>query len=143
LVMSQWCPRIRIMTDAPVTKSTSAAPPASSLAASSRFKTFAVTFGIASPVLYLICVSLNLPLFTYHPAVNRVDFLWSPPRIGEGPAMYWYGWTLSVLVGGTIVSFLVTMLPDHVARRIPLYLVWVLPMLGVVLLAYSLREFWR
>jgi uncharacterized SAM-binding protein YcdF (DUF218 family) len=68
---------------------------ASPLAASSRFRTFAVTFAIVSPVLYLVCVSLSLPLFTYHPAVNRIDFLWSPPRSGEGPAIYWYGWTLS------------------------------------------------
>jgi hypothetical protein len=131
------------MTHTPMTTPTSAVRSASSLAASSKFKTFAITFAIVSPVIYLVCVSLNLPLFTYHPAVNRIDFLWSPPRSGEGPAMYWYGWTLSVLLGGTIVSLLVTMLPDRVARKIPLYLVWVLPMLGVVLLAYSLREFWR
>jgi hypothetical protein len=34
------------------------------------------------------------------------------------------------------------MFPERVTRKIPLYLVWVLPTLGVVLLAYSLREFW-
>jgi hypothetical protein len=130
------------VTNTPVTKSTSAARSVSSLASSSRFKTFAVTFAIASPVLYLICVSLNLPLFTYHPAVNRIDLLWSPPRSGEGPAMYWYGWTLSVIVGGAIVSFVAAMLPERVTRKIPLYLVWLLPTCAVVLLAYSLREFW-
>jgi hypothetical protein len=128
------------MTASPTTTSTSAAP--TWLAASTKFKTFAVTFAIASPIFYLICVSLNLPLFTYHPAVNRIDFLWSPPRSGEGPAMYWYGWTLSVIVSGAIVSFVAAMLPERVTRRIPLYLVWVLPILGVVLLVYSLWEFW-
>jgi hypothetical protein len=56
--------------------------------------------------------------------------------------MYWYGWTLSVIVGGVIISFVAAMLPERVTRKIPLYLVWVLPTLGVVLLAYSLREFW-
>jgi hypothetical protein len=135
------------MTDTPVTNTsvsnpTPAARPASSLAASSRFKTFALTFAIASPVLYLACVSLNLPLFTYHPAVNRIDLLWSPPRSGEGPAMYWYGWTLSVIVGGAIVSFVAAMLPERITRQIPLYLVWVLPICAAALLAYSLREFW-
>lgn len=130
------------MTHTPVTTPTSAVQSASSLAASSRFRTFAVTFAIVSPVLYLVCVSLNLPLFSYHPAVNWIDFLWSPPRSGEGPVMYWFGWTVSAIIGGAIVGFLATMLPDHVTRRIPLYLVWVLPTLGVVLLAYSLREFW-
>jgi hypothetical protein len=125
-----------------MTTPTSAVRSASSLAASSRFKAFAVTFAIVSPVLYLVCVSLNLPLLTYHPAVNRIDFLWSPPRSGEGPAMYWYGWTLSVIVGGAIVGFVAAMLPERVTRGIPLYLVWMLPTLGCVLLAYSLREFW-
>ena len=56
--------------------------------------------------------------------------------------MYWYGWTLTVLVGGTIVSLLATLLPERVTRRIPLYLVWLLPLLAVPLLAYSLRDFW-
>jgi len=56
--------------------------------------------------------------------------------------MYWFGWTVSVIVGAAIVSFLATMLPERAIRRIPLYLVWVLPILGAVLLAYSLREFW-
>jgi hypothetical protein len=56
--------------------------------------------------------------------------------------MYWYGWILSMLVGGTIVSVLATMLPERATRKIPLYLVWVLPILVALLLAYSLREFW-
>jgi hypothetical protein len=119
-----------------------AVPATSSLAASTKFRTFAVTFAVTTTLFYLVCVSLNLPLVTYHPAVNRIDFLWSPAGSGEGPAMYFYGWTLSVLVGGAIVSFLVTMLPEWVARKIPLYLVWLLPTLAVLLLTYSLREYW-
>jgi hypothetical protein len=49
---------------------------------------------------------------------------------------------LTVLVGGTIVSLLATLLPERVTRRIPLYLVWLIPLLAIPLLAYSLREFW-
>jgi hypothetical protein len=124
------------------TKSTPSAPSISSLAASTRFRTFAITFAVASPLFYLICASFNLPLLTYHPAVNRIDFGWTAAGSGEGPAMYWYGWILSMLVGGTIVSALATMLPERATRKIPLYLVWVLPILVALLLAYSLREFW-
>jgi len=128
------------MTVSPTTAS--AVPLRSSLAASTGFKTFAVTFAITSPLLYLVCVSLNLPLFTYHPAVNRIDFLWSAAKSGEGPAMYWYGWTLSTLIGASTISFLVTLLPERATRKIPLYLVWLLASLAIVLLVYSLREFW-
>jgi len=56
--------------------------------------------------------------------------------------MYWYGWTLSALVSDTIVSFLAALLPEGVRRKLPLYLVWMLPILIVPLLAYSLRAFW-
>jgi hypothetical protein len=126
-----------------ITTSTTATPSStSSLVGSARFKTFAVTFAIAGPILYFACLFWNLPLVTYHPAINRIDLGWTPAKSGEGPAMYWYGWNLTVLVGGTIVSFLATLLPERVTTRIPLYLVWLLPLLAVPLLAYSLREFW-
>jgi hypothetical protein len=114
----------------------------SSLAASTRFRTFAVAFGIAVPVMYLLCEWFNLPLFTYHPATNRVEFWWTPARSGEGPTMYWYGWTVLSLLVGSAVGLLATMLPDNVARRIPLALVWVLPILALIPLAYSLMPFW-
>jgi hypothetical protein len=114
----------------------------SSLAASARFRTFAVAFGIAVPVMYLLCEWFNLPFFTYHPGTNRVDFWWAAARSGEGPAMYWYGWTVLSLLVGSVVGLLATMLPDSVSRKIPLALVWLLPILALIPLAYSLMPFW-
>jgi hypothetical protein len=121
---------------------TTATPSTSSLASSSKLRAFVVTFAVAGPILYLVCSAWNLPLITYHPAMNRVDFGWAPARSGEGPAMYWYGWLLTALASGTIVSFLATLIPERATRKIPLYLVWLLPILTVPLLAYSLRAFW-
>ena len=114
----------------------------SSLAASTRFRTFATAFGIAVPVMYLLCEWFNLPFFTYHPGTNRVDFWWAAARSGEGPAMYWYGWTVLSLLVGSVVGLLATMLPDSVSRKIPLALVWLLPILALIPLAYSLMPFW-
>jgi hypothetical protein len=34
------------------------------------------------------------------------------------------------------------MLPDSVSRKIPLALVWLLPILALIPLAYSLMPFW-
>jgi len=124
------------------TTQTDTVPSTSSLATSYKVKVFVITFSVLGPILYLACIAWNLPLITYHPAMNRMDLGWTPARSGEGPAMYWYGWTLTVLGGGTIVSFLATLLPQRVTRRIPLYLIWVVPILTVLLLGYSLREFW-
>jgi hypothetical protein len=133
------------MTTTTVTQSTSstrAAPATSSLAASAKFKTFALVFGITLPVTYVLCEMLNWPLFTYHPATNRVGFWWEPGRSGEGPAMYWYGWTILSILAGLVLGALATMLPEGVVKKIPLALVWLLPILAMFPLAYSLMPFW-
>src|SRR6478672_1790454 len=71
-----------------------AATPARSATATttSKLGTFAITFGIAFAILYTVFERLNWPLFTYHPAVGKLDFWMQRARSGEGPPMYWYGW---------------------------------------------------
>jgi hypothetical protein len=59
-----------------------------------------------------------------------------------GPAMYWYGWTGVTLVAGFIVGLLATLLPEGVVKKIPLALLWLLPILALLPLAYSLMPFW-
>ena len=102
----------------------------------------AIAFGIAAPVMYVVCVLLNLPLFTYHPATNRFALGWEAARSGEGPAMYWYGWTATILIVGLVVGMLATMLPEGVTRRIPLALVWLVPVLAIPIMIYTLLPFW-
>jgi len=117
-------------------------PTTSSVAASSRFRTFAVAFAISAPVMYVICVLWNLPLFTFHPATNRFAWGWEAARSGEGPAMYWYGWTATIILVGGFVGLAATMLPDSISRRIPLALVWLLPLLAIPIMIYTLMPFW-
>ena len=114
----------------------------SSWATSARFKTFAITFAITGTVIYLLCLQFNWPLFTFHPAVSRLEWGWGPSRSGEGPAMYWYGWTATTIIAGAIVSFLVSLLPESVTKKIPLILVWLLPILAIPYLIYDLRSWW-
>src|SRR5262245_37977869 len=99
---------------------------ASSLATSAKFKAFALTFALTAPVLYVLCDILSLPLFTYHPATNRVDLGWAPGRSGEGPAMYWYGWTATVLIGCAVLGWLATLVPEN---RAALFMVLLTPVL--------------
>jgi hypothetical protein len=56
--------------------------------------------------------------------------------------MYWYGWTASSLLGATVLGVLATFLPQHLIRKIPLALVWIVPVLAIPLLFYSLMPFW-
>jgi hypothetical protein len=124
------------------TATTRTSPATSSLASSTRFRTFVVTFAIVGPVIYMICLQMNWPLFTYHPATNRFALGWEAARSGEGPNMTWYGWTATTLLVGTVVSFLATLLPESLAKKIPLILVWLLPVLAIPYLIYDLRQWW-
>jgi hypothetical protein len=125
------------------TVSTSSAPAsATSLAASAKFRTFAIVFSISAPIVYVLCELLSLPLFTYHPATNRFDWGWASGRSGEGPAMYWYGWTVAMLIACTVLGWLATFLPENVIRKIPLALIWLLPIVAMVPLAWALMPFW-
>jgi hypothetical protein len=121
---------------------TRAAPATSSLASSARFKTFAITFAIVGPVIYMICLQMNWPLFTFHPATNRIALGWEAARSGEGPNMTWYGWTAMALLVGGVLSYLATFLPESITKRIPLILVWLLPILAIPYLVYDLRQWW-
>jgi hypothetical protein len=121
----------------------SATTQASSLASSVAFRTFATVFAIATPIIYTACEMQNWPLFTYHPGTDRIDLGWAPAVKDEGPAMHWYGWTATTLIGAAVLGMLATLLPEKTARSIPLSLVWILPLAVIPILVYALRFFWR
>jgi hypothetical protein len=89
-------------TSAPVTKAGTT---------TDRFATFAITFGIAFAILYTVFERLNWPLFTYHPAVGKVDFWMHAARSGEGPPMYWYGWLFLTTPAALVVASAATLVP--------------------------------
>jgi hypothetical protein len=124
------------------TRQASAASTAKSLASSTAFRTFATVFGFSTAALYVACDMMGWPLFTYHPATNRLELFYAPPRPDEGPVMYWYGWTATSLLSAAVLGFLATLLPERIARKIPLALVWIVPVLAIPLLFYSLMPFW-
>jgi hypothetical protein len=125
-----------------ITDKTTATSTRSSTALSTKVKTFAIVFSLAFPVLYLVCEQFGGPLFTFHPAVSRLEWGWGPGRSGEGPAMYWYGWVASALIGSSILGLVGTMLSDSVTKKIPMVLLLILPTLALIPLAYSLMPNW-
>ena len=125
------------------TTQTAAPAQAASLATSTAFRTFATVFAIATPIIYVTCEMVNIPLFTYHPGTGNLNFGWVPAVKDEGPAMHWYGWTAATLLGAGVLGLIAAMLPESAARRIPLALVWIAPLAAVPVLIYALRFFWR
>ena len=114
-----------------------------SLASSVAFRNFAIVFAIATPIIYVICEMRNWPLFTYHPGTNRVDIGWAPAVRDQGPAMYWYGWTASTLLVAGLLGLAAVKLPENIVKKIPLSLVWIVPLAAIPILVYALRFFWR
>src|SRR5215510_6538488 len=82
-----------------------------------RLRRFVFTFGIAFAILYTLFEQLNWPLFTYHPAVGKLDFWMQRPRSGEGPPMYWYGWLALSFGGAAVLGFIATMIPNQWLHR--------------------------
>ena len=114
-----------------------------SLATSAAFERFAIVCAVTTPLLYVVIEMANWPLFTYHPATGRFDLGWAPPISGEGPAMYWYGWTATMLIASGALGLLGAVLPQSAIRKIPLSLIWIMPLVAIPILVYALRSFWR
>jgi hypothetical protein len=110
-------------------------------APSSKFLSFAIVFAIATPIIYVLCDLMGWPLFTFHPATGRLEWGYTLPRRGEGPVMYWYGWTATTLIGAGVLGFLASLVPTA-ARKLPLALAWLLPILAIPPLVWSLMPFW-
>ena len=83
--------------------------------ASSKFAAVTIVFGVAYAVIYVICTEVNLPLLTYHPVIGEVDFLRAPER--SGPAMYWYGWMLTSLIGAVALAWIASVVSEQWLQR--------------------------
>jgi hypothetical protein len=127
-------------TTAPTT--TRATPSTSSLAASAKFKTFAIAFSTSGALIYCLCQFFNWPLFTFHPATNRLVWGYEGPRPGEGPNMLWYGWTATTILTAIVVGIVAMTLPEHITKKVPLALMWLFPILAIPYIVYSLMPWW-
>jgi len=109
-----------------------------SIVTSPKFRTFVLVFSLSAIVLYVLGILLGLASFTYHPATGRLEWGQTMPRRNEGPVMYWYGWILTAFIGASIMGFLATLIPETVTRRIPLALLWIIPLLTLPVFVNSL-----
>lgn len=109
----------------------------------SRLQAFTLVFAIAMPVLYAIGDLAALPLFTYHPGTDRIDWGWTPARKDEGPAMYWYGWLAMAGLGSTLLGGLAAWLAPRATCRLPMHLAWLVPLVLTPIMIQSLNYYWK
>jgi hypothetical protein len=89
--------------------------PTSTAQTSAKFGTFAISFGIAFPLLYTVFERLNWPLFTFHPVLGNVDF--GRQAAGVGPPMFWYGWITLAIPSALVVALAATVISEQWLRR--------------------------
>jgi hypothetical protein len=94
-------------------------------------------FTAAFTLIYVAAVERNLALFTYHPRIGEWGFLAEPPR--SGPAMYWYGWLATSLIGAAAIS--IALLPLTAKHRPPPWIGWGIPLAVMLSFVYFLRVF--
>lgn len=114
-----------------------------SVGQSPRFKIFALVFAITFPAWYVLSDMARLPLFTYHPGTGIFEWGWVKARRDEGPAMYWYGWLATSALASTVLGSLASVLPLRLTEKIPMALAWIVPVLLMPVLVYSLKYYWR
>ena len=102
-------------------RSATKSAPTATPAEISKAGVFAITFGITFALMYTVLEQLNWPLFTYHPAVGKLDFWMQRPRSGEGPPMYWFGWLALSGIGSAVVSYIATLLPRLWLYRVTVF----------------------
>jgi hypothetical protein len=117
--------------------------PTSSLAKSPKFKAFAITFSISGPVVYCLVQYFNYPLVTYWPAIGRLVWGLEAARPNSGPNMLWYGWVLTTIIIAGALGIVAMLVPERITNKIPLWLVWLFPILAVPYVIYSLMYWWR
>jgi len=107
---------------------------------SERLPLFVTVFAAVCSVVYILAVYKNYALFTYHPASGQ--FGPGAEKAGpDGPAMYWYGWIATSGIAGAIAGLLACALPRGLAQRVWPGWSWVVPLTGIAILLYILRNY--
>ena len=87
----------------------------------SKAARFVFAFGISFAILYTLFEQMNWPLFTYHPAVGKLDFWMQRARSGEGPGMYWYGWLALAFPCAALVGWVSTLVSSKWLYRATIF----------------------
>jgi len=105
-----------------------------------RLPVFVTVFAVVCSVVYILAVYKNYALFTYHPATGQ--FGAGVEKAGpDGPAMYWYGWIATSSIAGAIAGLIACALPRSLARRVWPGFSWAIPLAGIAVLLYILRNY--
>src|SRR5262249_39240202 len=89
----------------------------------SQYRRFALAFGAAFALFYVVARARGFALFTVYPAQgiillgrHRSRDVSDPVLDFLAPEMYWYGWTAFALVGALVIGLVAALMPDRMSR---------------------------
>jgi hypothetical protein len=117
---------------------------------SKALRRFAFAFGTTFSVCYAFAVGRQLALFTVFPSLGIVLFGtvqsrdFGDPALGFlAPAMYWYGWTATAVLGALVAGLIATMVPEVSTRRMWLGWLWAVPIAAMAACVYFTLPWFR
>jgi hypothetical protein len=116
----------------------------------SRFRRFALAFGVAFALFYVIARARGLALFTVYPSLgivlpgmHRSRDVADPAMDFLAPEMWWYGWTATATLGALVIGSIAALLPAHWSRRFWPGWVWVAPVFAMMARVYLTIPWFR
>jgi ABC-type sugar transport system permease subunit len=113
------------------------------------FSRFALTYGTAFALVYVIARAWGLALFTVYPSLGIVLLGMHHSRDVVDPAMdflaseiWWYGWTATATLGGLVIGLIAALLPD---RSCPYWsrCAWLVPVGAMIACVYLTLPWFR
>jgi hypothetical protein len=96
-------------------------------------------FAAAFALIYVIVEQQNWPLFTYHARTAEFGWLRQTAIAPNNPAMHWFGWIATSLIGATVVSL--AALPMTRGKEPAVWIGWVVPLVVMIIFVYLFRSF--
>ena len=95
-----------------------------------------LVFSLAGSVGYTFAYYFNWPLLVYYPVVNELHL--SQQGRADGFPILWYGWLVTAVAIGAVAAWAT---PRHWARRLPVDLSWIVPIVMIVA-AFTYEKRW-
>jgi hypothetical protein len=114
------------------------------------FRRFALTYGTAFALVYVVVRARGLALFTVYPSQGIV--LWGMHRSRDvadpamdflAPEMWWYGWIATATLGGLVIGLIAALLPDRLWRPYWSRCAWVVPVGAMIACVYLTLPWFR
>lgn len=106
---------------------------------STAYARVAPVFAAAFALIYVVVEQNNWPLFTYHARTVEFELFKQVAKAPNNPAMHWFGWIGTSLLGAGAVSL--AAMPLLRDRELPAWIGWAIPLAVMVVFVYLFRGF--